>query len=398
MEILYSSPLCSDRKIDSLSSTGRTKPEFAVQKLHKLLANGFVLNKCHIETISPYPVSRTTHSQIFWKKEIEKVDGIEFYYLPFINYPILRQVTIFISGFLRSVFWIWRHRGEERIIICDVLNVAVSSSALIAGRLCQTPVVGIVTDMPRMMITSKKQQESLIEKWAPAVSEKFNHFYTSYVLLTKQMCSIINPYNRPNCVIEGVVDVNMEALEPKKDGSFRNIIYAGGIYEAYGVKQLIDAFRQVEGDDLRLSIYGSGEMEKEMDFYMKLDSRLHYYGTVTNAEVMKAELKATLLINPRFTDAEFTKYSFPSKNLEYMGSGVPLLTTCLPGIPKDYYEYMYVIEDESLSGFVKALSYVVSLPDEELRLKGRLAKEFVLREKNNVYQTKKILEMIRREV
>ena len=395
MNILYVSNLCSERKIDNLSRTGKIKPDFAPQKFHQLLAQGFVLNDCHIETLSPCPVNRSSHTQVFWKNETENVGGIRFHYLPFINYPFLKQFTIFISGFSSAAYWIWRHKKKEKIIICDVLNVAVSASALIAARLFRIQVVGVVTDLPRMMLLPKNQKISLLEKIAPAINEILNNSYTSYVLLTQQMHRFLNRYNRPSSVIEGVVDVNMKAVQPDKDHSLRNIIYAGSLYEAYGVKQLIDAFRRVKGDDLRLSIYGSGEMEKDMDEYMKLDSRLKYYGAVTNAEVMKAELKATLLVNPRFTNAEYTKYSFPSKNMEYMVSGVPVLTTCLPGMPRDYYEYIYMFCDESLEGFVRALTYVVSLSDEELRSKGESAKEFVLREKNNICQTKRILEMVR---
>ena len=55
------------------------------------------------------------------------------------------------------------------------------------------------------------------------------------------------------------------------------------------------------------------------------------------------ELKATLLVNPRPTTEEFTIYSFPSKNMEYMASGTPLLTTKLPGMPEEYHQYVLAI-------------------------------------------------------
>ena len=51
-------------------------------------------------------------------------------------------------------------------------------------------------------------------------------------------------------------------------------------------------------------------------------------------------------MNPRFTGAEYTLYSFPSKNIEYMVSGTPVITTRLAGIPDDYYPYVFVFEEE----------------------------------------------------
>ena len=65
---------------------------------------------------------------------------------------------------------------------------------------------------------------------------------------------------------------------------------------------------------------------------------------------------ATLLINPRFSNEEYTKYSFPSKNMEYMASGTPILTTKLPGMPKEYYEYIYLFEEESIEGMKNKMS------------------------------------------
>ena len=41
---------------------------------------------------------------------------------------------------------------------------------------------------------------------------------------------------------------------------------------------------------------------------------------MNHPKIVKEEKKSTLLVNPRFTNEEYTKYSFPSKNMEYMAS------------------------------------------------------------------------------
>ena len=102
------------------------------------------------------------------------------------------------------------------------------------------------------------------------------------------------------------------------------------------------------------------------------------------------------MVNPRPTDEEYTKYSFPSKNMEYMVSGTAVLTTNLPGMPEEYKQYVYLIEDESVDGVCKALKKISELSEEEVMNKSRLAREFVLSEKNNKIQTKKIIELIDR--
>ena len=121
-----------------------------------------------------------------------------------------------------------------------------------------------------------------------------------------------------------------------------------------------------------------------------------YMGVVPNPEVVEAELDASLLVNPRPTHEEFTKYSFPSKNIEYMASGTPLLTTKLPGMPKEYYPYVFLIEEETTEGYSKALSEALSKTDEDLFEWGAKAKGFVLDNKNSCEQARRVIELIKR--
>ena len=111
-------------------------------------------------------------------------------------------------------------------------------------------------------------------------------------------------------------------------------------------------------------------------------------------QVVEEEQKATLLINPRPTDEEYVKYSFPSKTMEYMASGTPVLTTDLPGMPREYLPYVNLIREETPQGIAKALKEVLSRPEEALRQQGLEARCFVLEERNNVVQAKKILCML----
>ena len=96
----------------------------------------------------------------------------------------------------------------------------------------------------------------------------------------------------------------------------------------------------------------------------------------------------------RFSTEEFTKYSFPSKNMEYMASGTPLLTTKLPGMPKEYHHYVFLFKEETIDGYATAIREALSLSDEDLRSLGQKASQFVLLNKNNVQQGKRLLDFI----
>ena len=78
-----------------------------------------------------------------------------------------------------------------------------------------------------------------------------------------------------------------------------------------------------------------------------------------------------------------------------MVSGTPMLTTILAGMPLEYHEHVYLLKDESTEGIYNKLKeLLLDTPQEELRLKGQRAKEFVLKNKNNIHQSKRVIDFI----
>ena len=150
----------------------------------------------------------------------------------------------------------------------------------------------------------------------------------------------------------------------------------------------------MNGNDVELHIYGSGSYVEELKIALTADSRIKYWGVRPNDEILKAEYEATLLVNPRFSTEEFTKYSFPSKNMEYMVSGTPILTTKLPGMPKEYYPYVFLFEEESTIGYANSLRHVLSYSYDKLNEIGRSAQKYVIENKNIIIQGKRILELM----
>ena len=65
-----------------------------------------------------------------------------------------------------------------------------------------------------------------------------------------------------------------------------------------------------------------------------------------------------------------------------MSSGTPLLTTRLPGMPADYYPYVYLFDDETTEAMTTKLNSVLTKSEEELEEKGKAAKKFVFSKKN----------------
>lgn len=396
MNLLYVSTLCSENEFTEIYKSAKIKLSQQMQKYNILLAKGF--QKSHevkIEALSSRPITKSTHSKFFWKGKTETEDNITYRYLPFINYPIMRTLFVGLGSFITTFKWCFRNRRNEGAVLCDVLNMGVSYTALVAGKIMRKPVIGIVTDVPGYFPIDEANR-SLKRKILNAISIKIIQSCDMYVFLTQAMNNVVNHKNKPYCIIEGQVDANMAHTANDLNNKYNQkvCLYAGTVNISNGIDILVQAYIKAEVPNSELHIYGSGELVKNLLELQKTNNNIKIYGSVLNNIVVARELNASLLVNPRPTHREFAKYSFPSKNMEYMVSGTPVLTTKIPGMSKEYHDYVYLIEEESVEGLKNALKINLSKSREELHKKGLEARKYVLEKKNNIVQAKKILDMI----
>ena len=111
---------------------------------------------------------------------------------------------------------------------------------------------------------------------------------------------------------------------------------------------------------------------------------------MSREDLLRAYRSADLLVQPRPTNQSFVRYSFPSKLIEYMASGTPVLTTRLVSVTDEYTPYVYWIEDDSPAGIRRALRDVLRLPEDERLDKGRRAAEFIRATRSSEAQGKRI--------
>ena len=391
MNILYISALSSNKLINDIYKTTGKNPGFAVQKFSRLFVKGLMANGADVVALSnpPFPAG----SKRWGLLDSETEEGVHYKYIPFLNVSILKHLCLFLYAFIFVLIWGFKRR-REKAIVCDVLSISVCMGALLASKINRVRSVGVVTDIYGLMVGTAKA--SWIVKFATFLNQCYISSFDRYVLLTSQMNERVNPKYKPHIVMEALCDLSMAEhdVQHEEKASPRTVIYAGGIHERYGLKMLAEAFVEANLSDARLVYYGSGPYVEEYKKMCAAHPNLEYRGVAPNEVIVAEELKATLLVNPRPTTEEFTIYSFPSKNMEYMASGTPLLTTKLPGMPEDYYPYVYLFAEESIQGYADALKKVLSQPADMLYAKGVQAKKFVIQNKNYVAQAQRVLDLL----
>ena len=377
-QILYTSCLCSSETEEKLRKTSGKGIGLQAQKYHRLTTIGLARNNVQVTALSYFNGLTTSETA-----EDEDENDVHFRYVLNKNGKKCSRLQALFKSF-RYAFGFFK-KNENSAMICDVLNFSVSYGALLAAKFRRKKVIGIITDFPDFVF----RKGSLVYYCTWHLIRHCD----AYVVLTEQMKEKLSP-KKQVIVQEGLVHIDdariRNVLEEKH--SPKRIVYAGTLQKKYGIELLVKGFQSAGIDNTELHIYGGGEYETELSEMN--DPRIVYHGIAANKEIVKEERLCTLLVNPRPSNEEFTKYSFPSKNMEYMASGTPVLTSLLPGMPKEYLDYVYIIREETVEGIAEELKTIFKSEPSVLHQKGLEARNFVLNYKNNTYQTKKILDFI----
>ena len=217
-----------------------------------------------------------------------------------------------------------------------------------------------------------------------------------FVVLTKFMAEKMQIDREKFVVIEGIASSNNDYTysTPIVKNSIKSFLYTGTLARRYGITDLVDAFSKIDDATIELWICGDGDGKDYVLTATRRDSRIKYFGQIERNEVLDLQAKATALVNPRTPEGEFTKYSFPSKVIEYMASGRPVIMHKLPGIPEEYEFYYIAPKGIDVDALSKCIKLVAEMDDDQLSNIGQEARNFILREKNPLKQAKKILNLV----
>lgn len=330
-------------------------------------------------------------------KLIQHID----YHLGYINLFGIKYVSQYLKMLNKLKEWI-KQLGEEDGLIC-VHNIYLPTMMAVVKlrnkynkkiRICLN--TGDVPGAYGLQSQYKRNlKQYLTEKIVNKNILKLAKEFDCFVFVTGEMAKAFGVSNKPFTVVECAY------TQPPYDGSIGNrivtekkiIFYAGAIREEYGITHLLKAFSKIDNPDYRLQIAGGGSADSIVKEYAEKDSRVEFLGFITPQEVLRRQLSATVLVSPRQSKHEYVKYSFPSKSVDSLASGVPYVAHRLPCDPPEYSDYINYTEDESDDGLCKKLIEICEKSEEERVEIGQKAKNFILTRKNPVVMTENIVSM-----
>ena len=359
-----------------------------IKGFRKLLKNNFYILSAPF--INSYP--NGYKKIMYYGKKISKNEN----YISFVNLFGLRNISRFIH-LKRNVKDFLKINDNEKYVIVYSPHVPLLKTACYLKR--KDPRINIILLLPDLpQFVTLTDNTSLIYKLLKPLDiksfYKYSKLFDKYILLTDQMNEIVNQCKKPSLVVEGIVD---DLKTSKKTPNNKKIVtYTGTLDKKYGICHLLDAFMMIKNKNYILKICGRGDSEEYINNCIKKDSRILFLGQLSAKESKRIQNESNVLINPRQNIGEFTKYSFPSKNLEYLTVGIPVIAYKLDGIPNEYDNILFYPKNNSVEMLKNEIERCASFKSEEL-VKYQLKTSDFLKRKNIEYTTSKILKFIKKK-
>lgn len=374
MKVYYFSYAIKEETIDKIYTLGKY-PGFQVQVFNRSIINGIKENGYDITCDTNIPTSKVLIDKTFFTVPNEDI----YEYHKIINIPLLKDLIIFFNTYNKMKK---RLKKEKAVCIGDILSVPNNLGAALACKKYNVPYIGIVTDVPDFIETNG------LYLW---LTKKILNLCTHYVFLTEPMNELLNPTHKPYCIMEGSCTVFPLIPDVKH---YKNVVYTGSLDEFNGIKNLVEAFIQLD-TDLELHLYGNGSYVEQINEISKTHPNVKYKGMVAHEQVTKIIQEAGYLVNPRTLNDKQIAYSFPSKTFDYLASNTPVISTKLPCLTEEYAQYMNFFESDSVEDMKKGLENILASDYQELLNKAYHARKFIQFTKNNIIQAENIMKLVK---
>lgn len=365
------------------------------QGLSKVCRNFEIIN---LPALYPYPFryKRLYEKKVIVEENELRIQNVGFCNLAFFqNYSRLKNATSQLEKSVES------ETDQVWIVIYSTNSAFLESAVRIKEKYRNVKLCLIVPDLPEDMC-----RKSLLGKIPDFLNNLGFSSFEAYckkmdlfILLSEQMSERIAGCENKYMVSEGIYDetgIDRNTIK-EVDAKPFVVLYSGMLYHKFGIMNLVEAIHKLKDSDIQLDLYGIGDAVEDIISMAASDTRIQYKGVVDRDVVLQKQSEASLLVNPRVPDNNpFTRYSFPSKTLEYLASGTPTLLYELDGIPSEYYSYCFHLDKQhtdvdSLCAEIARIKAMSSGERHDLAIRAR---NFIINNKNALVMSQKIYEFI----
>lgn len=393
MEILLICGVFSEVHYDEVVSKTKTYVEYAANKFQKKIIDGFVdIGHKPIVLSAPFlgAYPRVYNDIIFKGFDKSVSDNSGYRYVNFINIFGIRNFSRENSLKKEVENFINIEDKEKLVVVYSPHTPFLRVANYIKRKDPSVRTCAIIPDLPQYMNLNKDISilYKVLKFFDVMCFKQQMKYIDSFVILTKYMHKKLNIGNRPYMVLEGIFDKWTDFY--RNNNNLVNITYTGKLNKSFGIEKMITAFLMIKNDNYRLNICGSGEMASFVQAKATLDDRILYYGQIPPDKLKIVIDKTDVFINPRPNNSEYTKYSFPSKIIDYLSCRKKVVAFKLEGMPEVYRNFIYEIKQDSVESINKALMEAIKSSEEEHKIRVNATDCYF----TNVIEKKRVAENI----
>ena len=290
-------------------------------------------------------------------------NGISGFLLGFVNIILLKHISRLFQCLHRLPRYLRLHNVDRMILHGTHTPFMVFAIAMKLWK--DTKIFIILTDQHGVFMPGDFWYQRLLKRLDTRFMMLMLRQFDGYICLSSVFIEKFG-FNKPVLIFPGIVgeqiDLTLSASALRADDDIFKVVFVGGVNRMNGIDKLLKAFTLINNNRFSLVIYGDGELREEVVAAARDDLRITYGGRVSDSELIPALFSASLLINPKPVDKEYAQTSFPSKLLEYLAVGRPVLTTRVVSIPPEMVDCFLYIDIDTAVGVSEALMRVSRLP------------------------------------
>ena len=393
MNIVFLGFISSDERLRVAFERERA-PQVSAVKFQKALLQGLGDECDRVRIISTLPIAAYPRSPLLWIRGGEftldrAISGRE---ISVLNLPVAKLPLRFLGACnqLRKLC----RRGDVDAIVVYGAHTPFVASAELMRRWYGVDFAVFVPDLPLHM---RGKREAGIRAWLKRLDNVILQRLVAKACVAFPFARAIGeewlPPEVPYEVVEGVAPaVTQSCCAMPGPSGRRTFVYTGAFSQ---ISRFASLFHQRKEIEAELVFIGAGPEEAELRALAERDDRVIVKSFMTEERLAGEIEAADILLNPRDTQWEGARYSFPSKLMDYLSRGLPVASTRLAGIPAEYFEVFFALDDSSAEALAASLNDVISADAAECQRRIDLGYRLLQERKSPSAVARRVLTAVR---
>lgn len=383
---------CVDEQDGNLYSAYSPAGSLLFLRMCQSLLNNGIQIKSFLSVRPVRSWSPSNGEKLYYRKTEGKMLGVHTIYLGFLNFGILKTLTHGVATLLQLAM-IFRKTPRKNRVVVSMNNLAPHAVFLrMAQIILGVQTIGFIADIGSVHVCSwVRRIDHHLQIWHYRSCAALIALHPGMIKDFKiEVPCIIIPGGLDTKTLQRISEIrasakaNSDTDKNKISCRPKRFLYMGNVDHERGVLNLVDAFdsmlRGNDVEDVELVVVGPDNCGFEGYHQNKMGVR--YLGKLPFTEALEQYRDADFLINPHPTDLKIAGYHFPSKVLEYMATGIPVVSTDYGGVARYFSDSVIIAKEGTVACLKKALISASRMTDSERNSMAERAKAKIVNEYN----------------